>query len=118
MIRVMSGRVTVSDARALDRALVLLHQGKISYGRWVETLDAWARGEEVSSWNYEKDLVSGSVVKRIAAAFRGHRLVTSSSVAHRLGISQLRAAQELSRMFRRGLASRTGIGVYSFEGRR
>ena len=115
MTCVAAGKVTVSDARALDRAMVLLHRGQISYERWVETLDAWVRGEDVTAWHYSP---TASVVKRIASAFRGHRLVTPSSVAHRLGISQIRAAQELSRMSRRGLALRTGIGVYSFADRK
>lgn len=105
MIKVTSGRVTVSDARDLDRAMRLVQCGRISYSRWVETLDAWARGEDVTSWDYGD---AESVPERIVALFSGD--VTTGEVAERLGITRTCASKSLTRLAERGQLRKVYFG--------
>lgn len=110
MISVASGRVTTSDARELDRAMSLLHRGRISYGRWVETLDAWARGEDVSTWDYGD---AESLPDRIWVQLSGRAPVTAPGVADLLEVEAEAAATALHRLCRRGRARRVGHGQFS-----
>lgn len=94
MITVASGKVTVSDARDLDRAMLLLQKGRISYGRWVETLDAWARGEDVTTWDYGD---AESLPDRILVQLAGRAPVTAPGVSELLKVQPDAAAATRSR---------------------
>lgn len=98
--------VTVSRARDLDRAMLLLQKGRITYGRWVETLDAWVRGEDVTGWDYGE---AESLADRIARACDG-RVVAPSDVAEELKCIAATACVALKRMAadRRALKLRHG----------
>ncbi len=110
MIDVASGRVTTSDARELDRAMLLLQKGRISYGRWVETLDAWARGVDVSTWDYGD---AESLPDRVARLYAGRAPVTAAGIASDLGVDSMSASVALGRLCRRRLARRVEHGIYS-----
>jgi hypothetical protein len=99
-------RVTVNRARDLDRAMLLLQQGKITYGRWVETLDAWTRGEAVGAWDYGD---AESVRERVAVQFAGKK-VTTREVADHFGVTLTSASHSLGRLAEKGLAERLGHG--------
>ncbi len=103
------GRVTTSQARALDRATILLQKGRISYGRWVETLDAWARGQDVSRFDYGD---AESLPDRVARLYAGRAPVTAAGIAADLGVEPMSASVALGRLCRRRLARRVGHGCY------
>lgn len=103
----MNRRVTTSDARRLERARFLLERGRISFGRWVEVLDAWVRGEDVEAFDFGD---AESIPERILVQCRG--VVTPAYVAETLGVDRHTAAQNLSRMARRGEARRLRQGEY------
>lgn len=90
--------------------MLLLQKGRISYGRWVETLDAWARGEDIASWDYGD---AESIPERIAALLAGRAPVTASGVAALLEVEIDAAAMGLHRLCRRGGARRVARGQFS-----
>lgn len=99
--------VTEDKARELERARDLLVRGRITYARWVETLDAWVRGEDVTRWDYGD---AEAISARIQRSFPD--VVTSTEVAYLLGVKTNAAAQALARMVARGQAQRLGPGEY------
>lgn len=107
MIKVASGRVTMSDARDLDRAMGLVQRGRISYSRWVETLDAWARGEDVTCWDYGD---AESVPDRIMAIFADVPEATTGEVAEVLGTTLTCASKSLTRLAQRQLVKKLSMG--------
>ncbi len=107
----MLKRVTTSDARKLERAMMLLNKGKISYGRWVETLDGWLREEDIESWDYGD---AESQTQRMARAFSG-RTMRTAEIARELGKPAASyAGPLLVRLARRGLVIRVKRGVWRF----
>jgi hypothetical protein len=112
MARRTTRRVTVEAARELDRAMILLQRGKITFGRWVETLSAWCAGEDVSAEDYG---TAEPLTARIVARFgrrRTDREVTALQVSHDLAVTYNTAFQALERMCRAGRAERLTRGVY------
>lgn len=101
--------ITTTDARELDRAMLLLQKGRISYGRWVETLNAWVEGEDVSTWDYGD---AESLPDRIARLYGGRAPVTAAGIAGDLGVVPMSASVALGRLCRRRLARRVGHGCY------
>ena len=104
--------VTVSKARELDRAMVALHKGHISYGRWVEVLRDWVAGEDVTRLEFPCD----SVPDRIWTQFRG-QAIRNKQVVDALDVKEATACAALSRMCKRGLAEKVSHGMYRIGGR-
>lgn len=102
------GEVSTSDVRELDRAMTLLQRGRISYGRWVETVAAWCAGEDIAKWDYGD---AESAPERILRLWRG-AVVTTSFVHRELGVDMSRASISLTRLARRGLARRLRRGEW------
>lgn len=107
------GRVTTSDVRELDRAMMLLHKGRISYGRWVETVAAWCRGEDVSELDFGD---AESIPERIVQHFEG-MTVSSGEVAKAFEIPLTTASASLRRISERGFAHRVSLGRWHINRR-
>lgn len=107
----MSAPVNEARARQLDRARDLLARGRITYARWVETLDAWVKGQDVSTWDYGD---AEAISARIARSF--NEVVTPTEVSYLLGVKRDAAGQALTRMVARGQAQRLRPGEYIVQG--
>lgn len=90
--------------------MVLLAKGRISYGRWVETLDAWARGQDIRMFDYGD---AESVADRVARLYSGRAPVTAAGIAGDLGVTPMAASVALGRLCRRKRARRIEHGTYS-----
>lgn len=101
-------KVTAESARELDRAMLLLHRGRISFGRWVETLEAWCSGKEIGRMDFGD---AETISERISVVF-GATVTTPERVAAEFGLSYDTAYHALHRMSARRKALRLSAGKY------
>jgi len=102
----------IDRARQLDRAMDLLHRGRIPYERWVETLEAWSRGEDVSAWDYGD---AEALSARITRNFRDEPFAAIEA-AYLLGAKRSSVDSALGRMVARGTAVRGEDGKFLAQG--
>lgn len=101
-------RITASKARELDRAMALLENGRISYMRWVETLEAWTNGEDITVFDYGDAEPLG---ERIRRRFAG-KCFTAQQAADQLGVSYNTAYTVIARAAKYGAIRRHSRGVW------
>lgn len=111
MAALKPGDVTVSRVRQLDRAMLALQQGRITYGRFVGVVKRWVAGKDVS----RTLLGHESLPERIRLRFAG-QTVAIADVADVLGAEYHSVGAALSRMRADRRARRVGHGVYEVRG--
>lgn len=102
--------VTVARTRQLDRAMLALHRGEISYSAFTKVLKRWVGGHDVS----RELLGNESLPDRIRLAFGG-QTIGIGQTAEALGESYHSVGAALSRMADDQRAQRVARGIYKVK---
>jgi hypothetical protein len=102
--------VTVSRVRQLERALLALQQGHITFSKFTKVVRRWVAGEDVS----RDRLGHETLPERIRLRFGG-QVVGINEAAHVLREEYHSVGVALSRMRADGRAKRVGRGLYEVK---